>query len=48
MSRKMMMDNVIRKFGFEDSVTIAFCTSAENPNMPQEQLETIYNKLMQR
>ena len=48
MSRKMMMNNIIKKFGFEDNVTIAFCTFAENPNTPQNKVEEIYKRLMQQ
>ena len=48
MNRKMMMNNIIKKFGFEDNVTIAFCTFAENVNAPQSKVEEIYNRLMQQ
>ena len=48
MSREMMMNNIIRKFGFEDNATIAFCTFAEDANAPQSKVEEIYNRLMQQ
>ena len=46
MARTEMMDNVIRKFGFEDNVTIAFCMYAEDPRATQESVEEIYNRLI--
>ena len=47
MARTEMMDNVLRKFGFEDNVTIAFCMYAEDPKAPQEHVEQIYKKLIE-
>jgi predicted metal-binding protein len=47
MARTEMMENVIRKFGFEDNVTIAFCMYAEDPRATQESVEQIYNKLIE-
>lgn len=47
MSREMMMNNIIRKFGFEDNATIAFCTFAEDANAPQSKVEEIYKRLME-
>lgn len=45
MARTEMMDNVIRMYGFEDNVTIAFCMYAEDPRTTQESVEQIYRKL---
>lgn len=47
MARTEMMENVIRKFGFEDNVTIAFCMYAEDPRATQESVEQIYSKLIE-
>lgn len=47
MAREEMMNNVIRQYGFEDNVTIAFCMYAEDPNAPQESVEQIYKKLIE-
>ena len=47
MARTEMMDNVIRKYGFEDNVTIAFCMYAEDPRATQESVEQIYKKLIE-
>ena len=46
MARTEMMDDVIRMYGFEDNVTIAFCMYAEDPKAPQENVEQIYRKLV--
>lgn len=47
MARTEMMDNVIRMYGFEDNVTIAFCMYAEDPRATQESIEQIYRKLVE-
>lgn len=47
MARTEMMDDVIRKFGMEDNVTIAFCMYAEDPRATQESIEQIYKKLIE-
>lgn len=47
MARTEMMDDVIRKFGMEDNVTIAFCMYAEDPRATQESVEQIYKKLIE-
>lgn len=47
MAREEMMDNVIRMYGFEDNVTIAFCMYAEDPRATQESVEQIYKRLVE-
>lgn len=42
-----MMDNIIRMYGFEDNVTIAFCMYAEDPRATQESVEQIYKRLVE-
>ena len=46
MAREEMMSNVMRQFGLEDNVTIAFCLFAEDPKAPQKNVEQIYKRLM--
>ena len=48
MAREEMMNNVIRMYGFEDNVTIAFCMYAEDPRATQESVEQIYRKLVEK
>lgn len=47
MARTEMMDNIIKMYGFEDNVTIAFCMYAEDPRATQESIEQIYRKLVE-
>lgn len=46
MAREEMMNNVIKMYGFENNVTIAFCIYAEDPRATQESVEQIYKKLV--
>ena len=48
MTREQMMDNVIRKFGFEAKATIIFCRMCERGNLAHTQIKTRYNELMKR
>ena len=48
MTREQMMDDVIRKYGFEVKTTIAFCRMCERGNVAYTQIETRYNELMKR
>lgn len=47
MAREEMMNNVIKMYGFEDNITIAFCMYAEDPRTTQERVEQIYRKLVE-
>lgn len=46
MTAKQMMDNVIRKFGFEDARTIRFCEFMECPNRTTYFTKYVYQILM--
>ena len=48
MTREEMMDNVIRKFGFEVKETISFCSMCERGNVANERIEARYKELMER
>lgn len=48
MTREEMMDNVIRKFGFEHEMTIQFCTMCESPRFTDLVVEVAYNYLMNK
>ena len=48
MTREEMMDNVIRKFGFEVKETINFCRMCERGNVTNERIEVRYKELMER
>lgn len=48
MTREEMMDNVIRKFGFEVKETISFCRMYERGNVANERIEARYKELMER
>lgn len=48
MTREEMMDNVIRKFGFEVKETISFCRMCERRNVANERIEARYKELMER
>lgn len=47
MTREKMMDNVIRKFGFEVKETISFCRMCECGNVANERIEARYKELME-
>ena len=47
MSREKMMDNVIKKFGFEHDFTIWFCKLCEK-EISDIQVRKFYTKLMER
>lgn len=42
--RELMIDNVIRRYGFENKKTIKFCRVAETE--PIEEVERVYHLLM--
>lgn len=46
MTRKEMMDNVTKKYGFEAPQTIAFCVACEDSIFSYNDIITIYNSLM--
>ena len=48
MTKEQMIDNVIRKYGFEARVTIAFCRMCERGDLANTQIEARYNELMKR
>ena len=48
MTREEMMDNVIRKFGFEVKETISFFFFFERGNVANERIEARYKELMER
>ena len=47
MTREQMMDNMIRRFGFEDNRTLLFCNLAEDSETADELLIGMYNAFME-
>jgi len=48
MTREKMMNEVIRKFGFEASITIEFCEMCENANTKDEILARLFKILIKK
>lgn len=46
MTRENRMDEVIKRYGFEDNRTLFFCNMAEDLETPDNLVEEIYNALM--
>ena len=46
MTREEMMQALIEKFGFENSITITFCAFAENSAVHDEQVKKAFEELM--
>ena len=44
MTREEMMQAIIEKFGFEDSITIAFCVFAEDTRFHDEQIKKAFEE----
>lgn len=45
--RKQMIDKVIRRYGFEASETIMFCTACEDDDFNDNEIVALYNNLME-
>lgn len=45
-SNEEMMDNVIKKYGFEDNRAILFCELVECGQLSRDSLEVYYNLFM--
>lgn len=43
LTKEQMMDNAIRRFGFEDEWVIAFCSACECGIYPDSVMEMVYN-----
>ena len=46
MTREKMLDNIIRKWGFEHSATITFATIMEDKNFTDKMVADVYRDLM--
>ena len=46
MTREKMLDNIIRKYGFEHAFTIDFATVMEDKNFTDKMIKDLYNGLM--
>lgn len=46
MTREEMMQAIIEKFGFENSITITFCVFAESSAFHDEQIKKAFEELM--
>ena len=46
MTREEMLDNIIRKYGFEHSATITFATLMEDANFSEKMIVDLYRGLM--
>lgn len=46
MTREEMMDAVIRQYGFESNITIAFCVLAEDSAVSDEELQKAFDAFM--
>lgn len=46
MTREQMMDNVIKRYGFEVDETIGFCSVCEDTSISDFEVCFIYNLLM--
>ena len=45
MTREKMMDEFIRRYGFEDALTIQFCDMAEDKTVSMERLTVVFTVL---
>lgn len=43
MNKETMMNNIIKKFGFESDITISFCKACECEIVTYKELEKSYN-----
>ena len=46
MTKERMLDNIIRKWGFEHSATITFATIMEDKNFTDKMVADVYRDLM--
>lgn len=46
MTREEMLDNIIRKYGFEHSATITFATLMEDAKFSEKMIVDLYRGLM--
>ena len=46
MTREQMMDEIIRQYGFECGITIAFCTLAEDSTVSDTDLRKAFDVLV--
>lgn len=46
MTRKEMMDAVIRQYGFESNITITFCALVEDATVATTELQKAFDALM--
>lgn len=46
MTREEMMQAIIEKFGFENSITITFCAFAESSAIHDEQIKKAFEELI--
>lgn len=44
--KERMMDDIIKKFGYEDNRTIAFCGMCENPEVSDFSIKEVYEDFM--
>lgn len=44
--KEKMMDDIIKKFGYEDNRTIAFCGMCENPEVSDFSINEVYEDFM--
>lgn len=44
--KERMMDDMIKKFGYEDNRTIAFCGMCENPEVSDFSINEVYEDFM--
>ena len=44
--KESMMDDIIKKFGYEDNRTIAFCGMCENPEVSDFSINEVYEDFM--
>lgn len=46
MTREKMLDNIIRKYGFEHNATITFATLMEDAKFSEKMIKDLYRGLM--
>ena len=46
MTREKMLDNIIRKYGFEHPFTVNFATLMEDENFTEKMIADLYRDLM--
>ena len=46
MTREKMLDNIIKKYGFENSITITFATLMEDAKISEKMIVDLYRGLM--